>query len=170
MKKKFLRAFTLSLCLLAAPFVSGNVTHNHVPTVFAEFDIFHDPNGFCDIHWDETLSTIQSTHTTQLLGYYTGSVHYGIFIPEAKGCLYFSGPVAIRGIFMDDKLFGIQIPFSIEDYQNRYNALCRILGTPDDSNDNGFYCWKGPATFVMLTKSQNKGVLVLAKNPTASNS
>ena len=121
-----------------------------------------DPNGFSDLRWGQTLETVQQSHIVTFMGYYGGSAHYEITIKDAHGSLYFSGSVEVRGIFRENKLIGIQIPFAAEQFSARLSALTKLCGTPKN-NGKGVYMWDGPSTaMLMFQKDYYEGVIVLA--------
>ena len=56
--KKSLRILFLGILLFASPLVSNYIPFSPLPTVSAMTNS-QDPNGFGDVHWDETISDIQ---------------------------------------------------------------------------------------------------------------
>lgn len=121
-----------------------------------------DPNGFSDLRWGQTLETVQQSHMVTFMGYYSGSAHYEITIKDAHGSLYFAGPVEVRGIFRENRLIGMQIPFDAEQFSARLSALTKLCGTPEN-NGKGVYMWDGPSTaMIMFQKNYYDGVVILA--------
>lgn len=111
---------------------------------------YQDPSGFADMHWGETLKDIQDSHQTKLEGFQNGSASYSILIPDAHGSVYFTGPVTVKGLFMDNKLYSIVIPFSKGEATERLLGLSKMWGMPKELKANELYSWEGPFTLVYL--------------------
>jgi|GEM_PF-1038668 len=121
----------------------------------------NDPNGFCDLRWGEDLTDVKNEYKTKLIGYKSGTAHYALMIPEAKGEMYLRGPVLIFAIFWDGKLRGIKIPL-MGNYNLFIQPLSRLYGTP--KYDKGIYWWKGLSTFMFLrliNPDKNDGMIYL---------
>ncbi len=159
--KKSLRILFLGILLFASPLVSNYIPFSPLPTVSAMTNS-QDPNGFGDVHWDETISDIQSSHKTTFLGRNDDAAHYSVLIPDAKGSLNFEGPVTIRAIFIDNKLFGIEIPFSGDQFETRLAGMTKMLGTP--VKRRGYYIWGGPLSLIILLPYKEDELIILAKN------
>jgi hypothetical protein len=159
--KKSLRILFLGILLFASPLVSNYIPFSPLPTVSAMTNS-QDPNGFGDVHWDETISDIQSSHKTTFLGRNDDAAHYSVLIPDAKGSLNFEGPVTIRAIFIDNKLFGIEILFSGDQFETRLAGMTKMLGTP--VKRRGYYIWGGPLSLIILLPYKEDELIILAKN------
>ena len=162
---KNLTKVALISCLL----FSIPATLNFIPSItpiceVQAMNMIQDPNGFADLHWGETLESVQESHKTKLIGYQSGTASYHIFIPDAHGSVYFIGPVTVRAIFMDNKLLGIMIPFSKEMFSNRLSGMTKLFGTPENPRDN-FYAWMGPFSFITLTQNDKVGIVTLIQKP-----
>ena len=145
--KKLLRIAVASLCLLAAPLVTSNISPTFTATVQA-MDMYQDPNGFADLHWGETLEAVQATHKTKFARYVSGTASYHIYIPDAHGSVYFSGPVTLCGVFNESKLYGIIIHFSKELLPERLKGMTKMWGAPKMYKN--VYTWEGPFSLVLV--------------------
>lgn len=147
--KKQLRIAIASLCLFAAPLVASSVSPNFTTTTVQAMNMYQDPNGFADLHWGETEETVKKTHKTKFARYISGTSSYYIYIPDAHGSVYFSGPVTLCGVFNDNKLYGIVIPFSRELLSARIAGLTKMWGAPKKYRE--VYIWEGPFSLVLVT-------------------
>lgn len=121
-------------------------------------DSKQDPNGFADLRFGETLENIQSSHPTQFITDAPGKAIYLILVSEAQGSCFFRGAVAVRGIFWNNELGAILIPFDKKTFAERLNGLRKIMGEYDGSNP-GVYKWQGPFSIIMLGKMNEEGIL-----------
>ena len=121
-------------------------------------DFLADPNGFADLRFGETLEDVQASHETKFIDGKNGKALYAILVPDAHGSLFFIGSVFVKGIFWNNKLGAILIPFDKELFTERLEGLRKILGEYDGS-DPGVYTWKGPFSIIMLGKMGGKGML-----------
>ncbi len=165
--KKAIRILTTSLLLLTAPLITSHIDPTLFPTTVGAMDMIQDPNGFADLHWDETLQDVQASHQTKLARFISGTASYHILIPDAHGSVYFAGPVVACGVFMDNKLYAVIIPFSKELMQPRLEGMIKMWGKPDEQPGKDWYEWKGPFSIVSLSYWQgakNASVMIF-KNP-----
>lgn len=166
--KKQLRIAIASLCLFAAPLVASSVSPNFTTTTVQAMNIYQDPTGFADLHWGETLEAVQQTHKAKFARYMNGTASYHIYIPDAHGSVYFSGPVTLCGIFNENKLFGIVIPFSRELLSARIEGLTKMWGTPKRYKD--VYIWEGPFSLVLVNDGPKAATVSIVQRPNKAKS
>ncbi len=166
MNKK-LKILAASLLLMIAPSAVSTFLPASFSSEVSAMDMIQDPNGFADLHWDETLQDVQASHQTKLARFVSGTASYHILIPDAHGSVYFAGPVVACGVFKDNKLYAIIIPFSKELMQPRLEGMIKMWGKPDEQPGKDWYEWKGPFSIVSLSYwqgSKNASVMIF-KNP-----
>ena len=127
-------------------------------------DSLRELNGFADLRFGETLSAIQESHQMKLVGYQTGTAAYHVFIPDAHGCVSFSGSVVVRAVFMDNKLVGVIIAFDKEMIPERLRIMRALYGNYSEPSI-GTYIWKGPFTLIIMQELNGKGVISLMGLP-----
>lgn len=127
-------------------------------------DSLRELNGFADLRFGETLSVIQKSHQMKLVGYQTGTAAYHVFIPDAHGCVSFSGSVVVRAVFMDNKLVGVIIAFDKEMIPERLRIMRALYGDYSESSI-GTYIWKGPFALIIMQELNGKGVISLMGVP-----
>lgn len=150
--------FSLSPCMGASISPIGTVYD------VSAMNLLQDPNGFADLRWGEPLTAIQESHRTKLAGYQSGTAAYHVLVPDAHNSVYFIGPVIVRAVFMDNRLVGIIIPFSKEDFDQRLHGMTKLFGNPEKTNST-FYTWKGPFTVIILTELNDNGIIMLTAKP-----
>lgn len=160
--KKHLKIALASVLMFSAPTLTCFISTTPLPIEVSAMNALQDPNGFADLYWGETLASVQEDHMTKLAGHQSGSTAYHILIPDAHGCVYFEGPVIVRGVFIDNKLCAIIIPFSKEMFPERLKGMSKLFGPPNKKSTD-FYAWDGQFSIVLLTKANNRGIVMLTR-------
>lgn len=163
--KKYLKITLASALIFSAPILTNFITTVPIPIEVSAMDVLRDTrdvNGFADLYWLETLASVQEDHMTKFVGHQSGAAAYHILIPDAHGCVYFEGPVVVRGVFMDNKLCAIIIPFSKEMFPERLKGMSKLFGSPNKIATD-FYVLEGQISIVLLTKANNQGIVVLSR-------
>lgn len=147
--KNIIRSFIAGVLLLFASSVSA-------------MDVAQDPNGFADLQLGATVEDIQSSHQTKFLGYQSGTAAYHIYVPDAHGSVYFSGPVVVRGVFTNNRLSSVIIAFSQETIPQRVVGMKKLLGNYE--LNQGVYTWKGPFSTIFMLRMNGKGMIAISSN------
>lgn len=162
--KKVLKLLLVGLLLSLSPCSGAYIAPIGAVHDVSAMNLLQDPNGFADLRWGEPLKAIQESHVMKLAGYQSGTAAYHVLVPDAHSSVYFSGPVIVRAVFMDNRLVGIIIPFSKEDFHQRLQGMTKLFGNPEKTNST-FYTWKGPFSMIILTVLNNNGIIMLASKP-----
>ena len=64
----------------------------------------HDPGGFEELTWNETLPSMQKKFVLEYLGKEAAGQHYAAILPNKKNELGIKGPIAAELIFYSQKL------------------------------------------------------------------
>lgn len=137
-----------------------NVAENTKQSLLSA-NFLQEPAGFAGLRFGESLDNIQSAYKTKLVGFQSGTAAYHIWVPEANACLLFTGPIVVRGIFLDNKLIGVIIPFDKEDFQKRLNGFEKNLGGLKKFGPQ-MYGWSGSSTIIFIQELNGKGIISIA--------